>query len=82
VVTSLSHLLLLLKEQVEKLVTETKESNTTTIMNEYKSRINTILFNKHNNIDNLNMLLTTFVNWFVEVYNDVLEAVKESKLVN
>lgn len=77
----MSHYLQLLKEQIEKLVTDPKESNHT-LINEYKSRINTILFNKQNNIENLNQLLTIFVNWFVEVYNEQIESTKENKLLN
>jgi len=64
--SSLLHLLALLKECVDKFLIEASKDNMGTLIADYKSRINTILFNKQNNIENLNQLLTTFVSWFVE----------------
>jgi len=67
---------------VDKFLIEASKDNTGTLIADYKSRINTILFNKQNNIENLNQLLTTFVSWFVEAYNEPSEQVKENRLTN
>jgi len=75
-------LLVLLKEQVERLVTESPKENINSMINEYKSRINNLLFNKQNNIENLNQLITIFVSWFVETYNEISESIRELKLSN